>query len=272
VPVPHHPTALALAAALLLSAPLAAQKGLPVGGEGPSLHLEVTKPFFDDPGLYAGTRVGTTIWDLTGVAPLPGGPTLFARVGFVFAAIDGAGYSQAVSKPRLGALFGLRRGLVAEAHFDLPFVLQTGDDDYAAGMGTFADYEAFERYFDDAWSFGTTLQAETETNPGTFVGVRGGATLVVPTGADDAELMLLYSAFTHLFAGERTRFGLELSGLAAATESELTFSERTFLFGGIVISRPTTRFRPELFIRVPVDEGLEGIINFVAGARVQVGG
>jgi hypothetical protein len=262
--------ALALAAAPAASR---AQVGLPVSGEHPSLHIEVTKPFFDDPGPFGGARIATSLWDASVVVPLEGGPTLFGRLGLAFGLIDGQSASATVSKPRFGVLVSPRGGLALEAHLDLPFVLETGEENYATGMGLFADHEEFERFADDAWSFGAAATAERALDPGAFVGFRAGGTLLVPTGdSGETDLFAVYAVFGHLPAGERTRLHLEVSGTALLTEPGLSGSDRTTFFATIMLSRPTSRFSPALYVRAPVDEAVEGVVNFVVGVRSTVGG
>jgi hypothetical protein len=265
-------TLAALASIVAAPEPARAQVGLPVGGDAPSLHIEVIKPFFDDPGLFAGSRIATSIWDASVVVPFEGAPTLFARLGFSFGTIEGASASATVSKPRLGAMITPRGGLDVEAHVDLPFTIEMGSSDYATGMGIFANYEELERFQSDSWSFGTSATAQTELDPGAFIGIRLGGTLLVPTGGGaDTDLYAVYSAFGHVPAGS-SRLRIEVSGIALVTEAGPTFSERSFLFASVMLSRPDVRFAPDLYVRVPVDESLGGILNFAVGLRAHMGG
>ena len=268
------PVALLLSVAAGVAAPSTvwAQRGLPSDGAGPSLHVEVAKPFVDDLGVFAGASFATTVWDLAVVFPLAGGPTLFARGGLSYASIEGLDPSVTISKPRLGALFGVSGAIRAEAHVDLPFAREFGSDDYATGIAFFTGYEELERFLPDTWSVGASATAENETNPGTFAGARLGGTVLVPTeGSADMDLYAVYAIFGHVAAGS-SRVRLELSGIALVTEPGLHFSDRTFFFASLEVQRPSSRFAPELFVRAPVDGGIQSSVSLVVGARVRVGG
>jgi hypothetical protein len=259
--------------ALLASTPRTAlaQVGLPVGGEHRSFHFEVTKPFFDDPGYFDGTRLPSTIWDASLAWPLEGGPTLFARTGLSFGMRRDAGMRATFAKPRVGALLG-RSGLHVEIHADLPLLIELGDEpNYATEMGMYGDWEELERFARDRWSVGASASAETELDPGSFVGIRLGTTLLVSTlDGVDAELFVTHALFGHVPAG-RSRLHIEFSGLVLATESGADPSERTYFFATLMLRRPETRFQPDFYVRAPIDNGLEGILNFSLGVRVHPG-
>jgi hypothetical protein len=261
-----------VAAAITSPSSASAQRGLPTGGAGPSLRLEVAKPFVDNLGVFSGVSVATTVWDLALVVPLAGKPTLFARLGLSYASIEGLDPSMTISKPRLGAMFGGEGAIRAEAHVDLPFVREFGSDDYATGIAFFTGYEELERFLPDTWSIGASATAENETNTGTFAGARLGGTLLVPTGSSaDTDLYAVYAIFGHVPAGS-SRVRLELSGLALVTQPGLDFSDRTAFFAALEVLRPDSRFAPEFFVRAPVDEGIHGAITLVVGARAHLGG
>src|SRR5688572_33231725 len=79
---------------------VSAQRHLPLGSDGPYLHLEITKPFTSQEGPFAGTSFSSSGWDASLAYPLAGGPTLFARMGLMYAAIEGLDGSLAISNPR----------------------------------------------------------------------------------------------------------------------------------------------------------------------------
>ncbi len=249
-----------------------AQRGLAAGGVGPSLRIEVAKPFVDGLGVFAGASVSTTVWDAAVVVPLDGGPTLFARWGLSYASIEGLDASMTISKPRLGAMFGGEGAIRAEAHVDLPFTREFGSDDYATGIAFFTGYEELERFLPDTWSAGGTATWQRETNPGTFAGARLGGTVLVPTeGSADTDLFAVYAIFGDVAAGS-SRVRLEMSGIAIVNEPGLDFSERTYFFASLELRRPGSPLAPELYVRAPVDEGIQGSITLVVGARVHLGG
>lgn len=262
---------LAVAAALTLPASSLAQLG-PAIGDGPSLRLEVAKPFLDDPGPFAGTSGTTSVWNATVLYPLDAGPTLYGRLGLAHASIEGLPSSRTLSKPTLGVIFGRDGVLRAEAHVDLPLAQEFGDDDYATGVAVLADYEHSERFLTDSWSFGASVSPRTVLEYGATVGGRLGATVLIPTESGaDTELFVLYSFFASVPAGS-LRWGFEVSGIADTTSDGLSASERSTFFAGVSLGFAETRFSPELFVKAPVDDDLDTSLNLVAGLRLMFGG
>jgi hypothetical protein len=249
-------------------ASVSGQRHLSVGGEGPSLQLEITKPFVSQDGPFAGTSFSSSGWDASVTYPLEGGPTLFARMGLMYASIEGLDGSLALSNPRLGAMFGADRGTRAELHVDLPFATNLGDT-YASGIGIFSDYEELERFTADTWAAGGSASIEAEPGPGAFIGARAGATVLIPTsGSRDA--FALVSVFGEA-PTDRTRFRIEFSSLTLVTGSDLDFSERSTFFGSLDVTWPFTRFSPTVFVRAPVDNTLDATVPVVLGARLLFG-
>src|SRR5687768_9633705 len=121
---------LALSAAALSggSAPVSAQRYVPIGGEAPSLLIEVTKPFVSADGPFAGASFATSAWDASVAYPLGSGPTLFARMGLLYASIEGLDGSLALTNPRVGVLIGSATGnRRAELHVDVPLATDFGE-------------------------------------------------------------------------------------------------------------------------------------------------
>jgi hypothetical protein len=246
-----------------------AQRTLPVGQARPSLHVELAKPFVAGHGPFAGARLSTTVWDASFVVPLGGGPTLFARGGLAYASIEGIDHSLAIAKPRVGAMIGREEGLRGEAHVDLPFAKELGND-YASGIALFTAHEEFERFETNSWSIGASASAEREMDVDAFFGARVGGTLRIPTGGD-ADVLGLASVFAHSRPG-RARVRVEFSTLMLASRPGLDFSERTTFFASLEAGLPFARFGPEFFARAPIDESLDGTVPLVAGVRMHWGG
>jgi len=252
-----------------IPATAAAQRHLPIVRDAPYLQLEVTKPFTSQDGPFAGTSFSSTGWDLSATYPLAGGPTLFARMGLMYASIEGLDGSVAFSNPRVGAMFGSDGDKRAEVHLDLPLATDFGDI-YASGIAIFADYEELERFTADTWAVGGSASIEGQPGPGAFVGARGGAKVLIPAdGSRDAYAQL--SVFGHA-PTDRTRFRIEFSSLLLVTADDLDFSDRSTFFASLDVTWPSTRFSPTLFVRVPVDETLDATVPIVLGARLRAGG
>jgi hypothetical protein len=201
--------------------------------------------------------------------PLAAGPTLFARVGLMYAAIEGLDGSVTVSNPRVGALFGSDLGgRRAEVHVDLPFASETSET-YATGIAIFSDYEEKERFLVDTWSVGGSASAEIEPGPGAFLGARAGSTVVIPNDGS-TNVYALVSLYGDAPTDE-TRFRIEFSSLALLSESDVDFSDRTTFFASLDVTWPDARYSPTLFVRAPIDNTLDARVPLVAGARLRFG-
>jgi hypothetical protein len=252
------------------SSPLSAQRYSPIGGEGPVLDVEVTKPFVSADGPFAGASFASSGWDATATYPLGSGPTLFARMGLMYAAIEGLDGSLALTNPRIGVLLGSASGgRRAEVHVDLPLATDFGDT-YATGMGIFSNYEEHERFLADTWGVGATGSARVEAGPGAFLGARVGGRVLVPTDGD-TDVYATVSVYGDAPTDE-TRFRIEFASLYLVSRSGVDFTERSTFFGSLDITWPFARLSPTLFVRVPIDSTLDATVPIVAGARVRLGG
>jgi hypothetical protein len=261
-------TVLALTTSALSASSVSGQRYLPIGGARPSLQLEVTKPFVSQDGPFAGTSFASTGWDANVVYPLAGGPTLFGRMGLMYASIEGLDGSLTLSNPRIGAMIGSNEGKRAELHVDLPLAKEAGEG-YSTGIGIFSGYEELERFALDTWAVGATASAQMEPGPGAFIGVRGGTSVVVPTNRS-ADVYALFSVFGDA-PTDRTRFRFELASHTLMTESALTLTDRSTFFASLDVMWPFTRFSPTLFVRAPIDDTLDGTVPVVAGLRMTFG-
>jgi hypothetical protein len=259
----------AMVIALSTVTPLSAQRNLPIGGSRPALQLQVIKPFVSRDGPFAGARFASSGWDVSVVYPISGGPTVYGRMGSMYASIEGFDGSLSLSNPRIGAMVGSNEGgRRAEFHVDLPFAQEFGEG-YATAIAIFSDYEELERFELDSWAVGASASAEIEPGPGAFVGVRAGATVLVPTDGG-SDTFARFAFFGHA-PTDRTRFRFEVASQVLLTRSELTFSEKSTFFGGLEVTWPFTRFSPTLFIRAPLDETLDARVPLTAGLRLLFG-
>jgi hypothetical protein len=247
-----------------------AQRYSPIGGEGPVLDVEVTKPFVSADGPFAGASFASSGWDATVTYPLGSGPTLFARMGLMYAAIEGLDGSLALANPRIGVLMGSASGgRRAEVHVDLPAATDFGDN-YASGIGIFSNFEERERFLADTWGVGATGSARIEPGPGAFLGARLGGRVLVPDEGD-TDVYATVSVYGDAPTDE-TRFRIEFSSLYLVSGEGIDFSDRSTFFGSLDITWPSARLSPTLFVRVPIDNTLDATVPIVAGARVRIGG
>ena len=251
------------------SASLRGQEHLPLGVQGPLLQVELTKPFVSADGPFADASFATTGWDATAAYPLGSEAILFARMGLLYASIEGVDGSLALTGPRVGARIASATGnRRAELHVDLPLATDYGAT-YATGIGIFSNYEEQERFLADTWAVGATGAAQFEPGPDAILGARIGGTVHLPDeGSTDVyALMSLYGDAPT----DRTRFRIEFSSMYLVTREDMDFSEASTFFGSLDVTWPFARFSPTLFVRAPIDNTLDATVPIVAGARLTFG-
>lgn len=262
------PTPLALLLLLLAAGSAAAQRQLPLGMDGPTLRLEVTRPLFGV-GPFREAHLATSVWSADLVVPVEGWPTLFAQLGFGVGELGGA-WSGALANPRVGALFGRPDGLSASIHAGFPLARGMGDG-FAGLVGRYAHFEDWDRFGGRSWALGASGTARSEIEAGSFLGARLGSTLLIPTEHGlDPEAFVTLTVFGEVPAG-RARLWIELSGIGVLTEPERSLVEVTSSFATFSVSLPVARLAPEAYIRVPLDEDVSGVVSFILGARIHIG-
>jgi hypothetical protein len=256
---------LAAVGTLLLLPMLAdAQVLQPSAPEGRGWALELTKPFFDGGDFGFATSI------LSGTLFLPAGEraSFTARVPLVFGTAEGASSSTTLGNLEIGLAVRTPDGRpVGELSLVLPTAREFGDDDYATGIGFLSDFMRGDRYSSELWSLNGAFTPSTTLEGGGVAGLRVGASLWVPKGDGDAELLARYGAFFSRESGG-TRFGLELAGYALISQPDLSFNERTVHEVGASVGFVRDGATPELFIRVPLDESVREVTNANVGIRV----
>lgn len=93
--------------------------------------------------------------------------------------------------------------------------------------------------------------------------------LLVKPDQGEAELFT-NSDIEFWFSGRVARFGMGLHGRAIITEGDLSFDERTEFQLASTVGLRFGIFRPEFHVRVPLDEGIQHVINFTYGLNLTV--
>jgi hypothetical protein len=247
-----------------------AQHRLPIGGDRPSVQLELSKPFFEGDD---GFGFATAMLDASVAIPLRGRTTLFGMLGITHATIEDVDASTLIANPRIGLLVGGEGPSYGEIHVDLPLATVIGDDDYAAGVAFASDPERLTRYSEDVWSVGGSFAPVSELESGATLGGRFGADLWIPTESEnDTEVIGTYAGFARSPLGAAF-IEAEVSGFAILSEGDLSFGERTFFLGTITAGFPESALAPELFLRLPIDDDADSLgVNATLGVRLRFGG
>jgi len=152
--------------------------------------------------------------------------------------------------------FGVRFPIVDEEHL------------FSSEIGLFTDYDRFEVYLPDIMTFTAMANYRYKGPTGLLVQLRTGpAFMVVTEGGGDPELFADYSAQAG-YQGNRVTILAGLTGRAILTEEDLDFGERTIHQLGLSGSYEFGNFIPGILFRVPMDDDLSEILDFVFGINV----
>ncbi len=245
------------------------QRELLRGRAGPTLRIDGAKPIFDV-GPLRSAHFLSTVWDVSLVVPVRHGLEPYARLATSVGELPGSGWSATVANPRVGALIGPRTGLRGEIHVDLP-LSHEGGDGFATQVGIFTHWDQLERFEPNSWVVGGSSTVDAEPSPGTFFGARLAGTFVAPrVEGSDSDVYGSAAVFGDVPTG-RARLWIEISTFALLTQPSLSFSRRTTFFGTVSLALPTDRFAPEAYLRIPLDEDISGVVNFIIGVRGHLG-
>jgi hypothetical protein len=253
-----------------------------------AIWLEIQKPNFTDEYLAGGflapplkTTFATATIFLSGRFRLGGLLTLKAELPFTNAGlkdytfidffgdtvvVDGYSENQ-FGNPQIGVEIGAPGSRFA-ADFAVRFPIVDDEHLLASEFALFTDYDRFEAFFPDIMTFTAGANYRYAGPTGLVINLRAGpAFMVVTEGGGDAELFGDYGAQAGFQGGRVTLLG-GFTGRAIITEGDLSFSERTIQQLGLSGSYSFGNFLPGLLFRVPMDDDLGDILDFVFGINV----
>ncbi|MCI0596524.1 MAG: hypothetical protein L0Z48_08275 [candidate division Zixibacteria bacterium] len=139
---------------------------------------------------------------------------------------------------------------------------------WAAPFGALTDYDRFEAFLQDMWSFNAAANLKHTGPAGLFLRLRTGLTFLVPTKDYlENDLYIDYASQ----AGYQF-FRIELlagfSGRYLVTEKSLDFGARTIHQLGVSANYEVGHFIPGAHFRVPLDDDLQRDLDFVFGLNL----
>jgi hypothetical protein len=255
-----------------------------------AIWLEIQKPNFTDEYLGGGlfsepmkTTFSTATFFLSGRFRLGGLLTLKAELPFTNAGlkdytfIDFFGdtvHFDSYSENQFGnPLVGVEIGAPGSrftADFAVRFPIVDDEHLLASEFALFTDYDRFEAFFPDIMTFTAGANYRYAGPTGLLINLRAGPAFMVVTeegNNTDPELFADYGAQAG-YQGSRVTLLGGFTGRAIITEGDLSFSERTIQQLGLSGSYTFGRFIPGLLFRVPMDDDLGDILDFVFGINV----
>jgi len=253
-----------------------------------ALWLEIQKPDFTDEYLGGGffseplqTTFATASLFLSARWRVSGPLVLQAELPFINAGVkdqmyidpfgdtvqvDGGSENQ-FGNPLVGLEVGLP-GSPLSGEFAVRFPIVDDEHEFSSSLGLFADYDRLEVFLPDIMTFTARANYRYRGPTGLLLQFRAGpAFMVVTEGGGDPELFADYSAQAG-YQGNRVTVLAGLTGRALITESDLSFNERTIHQLGLSASYAFGNFIPGLLFRVPMDDDLGDILDFVFGINV----
>ncbi len=147
------------------------------------------------------------------------------------------------------------------------------EDNSALGVGFWADYDRCEAFMPDVLSIVGLGHYQYQHRSGLSARFRAGPLFQVDTNkdaiGDRTEAYAVYSAHGW-YDIEKARFGAGLTGRMLVTEADLNLGERTVHQLGLFLIGKFGGVEPGLHLRMPLDQDLNDILDFVVGLNVTV--
>lgn len=239
--------ALALLAAVL-PAPALAQTFVPDPVERTAFDLQVEKPLFEDASSLAGY---SSILEADALIPLGSGAL---RIGLPLA-FGGADYLDGTSvymgNVRATLLFGEPGRLTSYLGVTLPTASNVSGPDFAVLIGALPWTGEWEKWADDSFSVGGGFLPSWRLSGAARMGLRIGGAAIVTTGLDNMNVDLRPAVWVRVATGA-AELRTELATTYMLTNDD-GFAEQTTAYLDLGLTLSQVRFRPGVFVRVPLD-------------------
>jgi hypothetical protein len=232
------------------------------------MSLEFVKPNFDDPD--AEVAFSTAVWFLSARVAATNAVTVVGEAPFSNFSPDAGRGSSTIGNIYLGAEFHNRdAGVFAELGVRLPSV----DDQelFAILLGGNTELvDRLEAFVDEALPVVVALNYWRSDAPGLVVRTRGGAAMWFPTGRrHDGEFFLLYGGQAG-YSSDAFSVLAGITGRWLLTEDTEGIAEATFHHIGLAAGPRLGRVNPAFHMRIPMDEAVSDLFDFVWGVSVSV--
>lgn len=263
-----RPAAALVLVSLLWSVTLPAQQYWPDRAEGTVVRADFLKPFFKGDGgpqflsgvvfVSASTAAGKLL-RIEADVPL-------VRAGFTIGEIKES--SLRIGNPYLGARIHRADGPVS-AYLGVRLPLAADPETLAGGLtnelGTLTDPDQLEAFLPNVFTARAGAELRSVFPSGLLIGAKLGPSVLVPSeGGADPELFADYGVQGG-YEGAAIRATIGVTGRLLATESGLSFAERTFHMATGTLELRRGRVRPNVLLRIPLDQSMRESINATVG-------
>lgn len=175
--------------------------------------------------------------------------------------------------PLLGVQFGGPASPLS-GEFALRFPLiqskpgQKVGDNWAAPFGALTDYDRFEAFLEDVWTFSAAAGYRFKMPSGFVLRLRSGLAFLVPTKDYLENDLYLDYASQAGYQFSRLELLAGLSGRYLVSENGLDFGARTVHQLGVSANFTLGHLLPGAHFRLPLDDDLQRDLDFVFGINV----
>ena len=239
---------------------------------GRSVGVEVIRPSYADGFEGVGGLTGQL--HLSALMPLSPGVRLVAELPLAhfdpaFDGFDGA--TSRIGNPFLGVRIGDPARTAGRFGVRLPLASDADMGDAAPlELAAFADYDRIEAYLPRVMTVGGAAQFGRTAPSGLMGRAVLGADLMVSTRGGDPEVFAAYGIETG-YERQGTAAVAALTGRALVSESGLSIAERTIHQVTLSGSHRFGGVQPTLWVRMPLDSGLDELLDYAVGLSMRVG-
>ena len=229
--------------------------------------FEFLKPVFDD---------GTGISALTSTQIISGryrandNVLLVVELPFIYFNSDFFDSEFKIGNPYVGFLVNnSSKTYFLEAGIRAP--LASDDDFGVTSIGVFSDFDRAEAYGPDLFAITVKNNYLKKSQSGFVFKLMGGLSYWLSTDSNNTDSELLFDYSGHAgYDGDKVQLLGGITGRLIITEDDIDFGERTFHQFGIIARYKATKVQPGLLFRIPLDDDLGDLINFVAGVNLLI--
>ena len=216
----------------------------------------------------------SSAWYFYGRFPVGVNVAIIADIPLSFVSEEGGGESEfMLGNPMVGVEID-RPVSPMYAQFGVRLPLSSDNNFAAALFGIFSDYDNFTAFTPDIIPVVFRAGRRDITPTGFYSNILLGGELIFYTeenfGDDNnTELVVTYQALAGYDTGSG-RFAGGITGVFLASDADGSFADNSFHQFTLQATSNFNQFRPGIFIRLPLDEDLSDLINFVFGLTLSV--
>lgn len=247
--------------------PVVAQNYWMQDDRGSNIKLEIFKPVFDD---LEGLTFLTSVWSFSGYIEVT--DRLSVRLELPVSMADGENRDgeTLVGNPYLGIERKCENADGSSCwiyRFGGRIPIAPDDKRLSASIGVASLYNRLEGFYTDMAALAGGIGYKHTYSSGTRIGINVGLVNLIMTDDDDPELFFDYNAEWWQPAG-KFNVAAGISGRMILTEDNIDFGRRTEHQLGLAANVDLGKFRPGAHVRVPMEEWLTNIVDFIYGVNV----